>query len=289
MYNASVNGKRTVSKMILERRYKSAAPGSTLRSSRWTRRIAGLLNAALKPTGLYMSTRADQQLLETADQYGYYWYNAAKKRDIRLDEHFGPLAAAILEDGKTYLSYDRLYTLWQGLQAVTSAKFAVAEIGTFKGGSAKFIAEALRRSGRRNRFYVCDTFEGHAAVDPTVDGKHQVGVQFKSSVERVRRYLKSYKNIQILAGDIMVTAAQIPTDEKFALVHIDVDVYPPTRFCLEFFGPRLVRGGVMVMDDYGTLACVGVEKAVEEFVAANPGFRRFHLMTGQAILVRTVA
>ncbi len=272
----------------LEKRYKGAAPGTTQRANGWRRRIADVLSATLKPTGLYVGTRDDQALLKVADRYGYYWYNAGKKRDIRLDDHFGPLASAILEEGQTYLSYDRLYTLWQGLEAVTSAKFSVAEVGTFKGGSAKFIAEALRRSGRRNRFYVCDTFDGHAAVDLEVDGKHRVNRQFSTtSVEKVSRYLRSFKNIRIIAGDIMVTAAQIPADERFALVHVDVDVYPPTRFCLEFFAARLVRSGVMVMDDYGSLRCLGVHKAVEEFVAANAGFRRFHLLTGQAILIRT--
>ncbi len=279
-----------LTKRHLAGRYQGRRPAEAPRARGWQARVASLLSAVLKPAGLHVGTLDDRRLMEVADQYGYYWYNAGKKLDIRLDAEFGPLATAILDERQTYLGYDRLYTLWQGVQAVTSPKFNVAEVGTYKGGSAKFIAEALQRKGRDNRFYVCDTFEGHASVDLAVDGKHEIGKQFRTtSAKRVARYLKAFKNVRILAGDIVNTATQIPAGAKFGFVHIDVDVYPPTRFCLDFFGARLVHGGIMVVDDYGALTCQGVHKAVEEFAEANPDFRRFHLMSGQAILVRAAS
>ena len=73
------------------------------------------------------------------------------------------------------------------------------------------------------------------------------------------------------------------------MVHVDVDVYPVTKFCLDYFGDRMVAGGTMVVDDYGFKRTKGAWKAVEEFVAARGDFHRLHLLTGQAVLVRIAA
>jgi hypothetical protein len=41
-----------------------------------------------------------------------------------------------------------------------------------------------------------------------------------------------------------------------------------------------------VVDDYGFKTCPGARKAVDEFAARHPEFSLWHLMTGQAVLVR---
>jgi len=129
--------------------------------------------------------------LSTAERYDYYWYNATKKIDLRTLTGFGELAERIHAERNTYLHLDRLYTLWQGILGLPPAAEAIVEVGTYQGGSAKFIAEVLRREGKPLPFYVCDTFKGHVVVDEVLDSKHQVGVQFQStSAERVSVYLK---------------------------------------------------------------------------------------------------
>ena len=59
-------------------------------------------------------------------------------------------------------------------------------------------------------------------------------------------------------------------DNKFCLVHVDVDIYQSVRDCLEFFYPRLVSGGFMVFDDYEGKNCPGVRKAIDEFLVDKP-------------------
>jgi hypothetical protein len=81
--------------------------------------------------------------------------------------------------------------LWQAVTTMPASQ-AIVEIGAYQGGSAKFVAEVLRHIGRPLPFYVCDTYEGHVVVDPELDPKHKVGVQFRStSAERVVKYLES--------------------------------------------------------------------------------------------------
>ena len=229
----------------------------------------------------------DAATLALARKHEHYWYNAQKKIDLRRVEGFGQLAERIRAEGRTYLHLDRLYTLWQGLVGMPPSGDVVVEIGVFKGGSVKFIAETLRQRGRSRPVYACDTFTGHAVVDEARDGRHQVDKQFTGvDLAQVEAYLRDYPEVRLVAGDIHVTATVLDAVDAFGLVHIDVDVYPPTKFCLERFAPRVVVGGLVVVDDYGFKTCPGARRAVDEFAAANPQFRLLHLMTGQAVLTR---
>jgi hypothetical protein len=47
--------------------------------------------------------------------------------------------------------------------------------------------------------------------------------------------------------------------------YIDVDLYRPT-WIVEFFYPRLLDGGVMIFDDYGSAGFPGARKAVDEML-----------------------
>jgi O-methyltransferase len=216
----------------------------------------------------------------------YYLSGAAKKLDLRAIAGFSDLARTVIAEGRTAMDYDRLYTLWQAVQGAPEG-YPIAEVGAYLGGSARFIAETLRQSGRPPRFYVCDTFAGHPRVAPEIDVVHRAAEKFQdTSVERVAAYLGDAANIEIVAGDIVDTSARLAHEPAFGFVHVDVDVYPATRFCLRFFAPRLARGGVMVVDDYGFITCPGAKQAVDEFIAASREFRLFHLLTGQAVLFR---
>jgi hypothetical protein len=229
----------------------------------------------------------DAESLRQAREFPYYWGNAAKKIDIRHMMPFGDVAGRVIRDSRTYLDFDRLYTLWQAVETLPATSHAIAEVGVYRGGSAWFVAEALRRHAREMPFYLCDTFQGHVEVDETIDGLHRPGEQFtRVKVEKVAKYLRGFPSVRVVPGDIRETAATLADENAFGLVHLDVDVYPVTRFCLEFFAPRMVSGGVIVADDYGTTTCEGVKKAVDEFGASHSGFRIFHLLTGQALVTK---
>ncbi|MEY4109648.1 MAG: hypothetical protein RLZZ46_2 [Bacteroidota bacterium] len=77
---------------------------------------------------------------------------------------------------------------------------------------------------------------------------------------------KGMRNYELIEGDIMKTIPQYceryPAS-KIALLHIDVDVYEPSRFILEQLWDRVVKGGIVMLDDYGTVE--GETKAVDEF------------------------
>ena len=72
----------------------------------------------------------------------------------------------------------------------------------------------------------------------------------------------------LIAGTILETVpayAQANPEFRIALLHIDVDVYEPSLVTLRHFYDRVVPGGLIVLDDYGTVS--GETTAVEEFFA----------------------
>jgi O-methyltransferase len=248
--------------------------------------VTRLLGALADEFGLEVNKRGMRARFRTLLDSNDCLQNAWKKIDIRTLEDFGPLAAQIVTEGRTAMSYDRLYTIWQALRGAPKNTI-FAEVGAYRGGSAKFIAECLCRAGRVEPLYVCDTFAGHPRVDSNLDGPHDVGGKFTdTSAEAVAAYLAPYPNVRLLVGDFVETSAKIASAGSFGCAHIDVDVYEATGSCLRFFAPRLAPGAFMIVDDYGFLTCAGARKAVDEFVAGDPTFRFLHLITGQAVIFR---
>ncbi|MDZ4147233.1 MAG: TylF/MycF/NovP-related O-methyltransferase [Flavobacteriaceae bacterium] len=79
---------------------------------------------------------------------------------------------------------------------------------------------------------------------------------------------KGFRNYELIEGDILKTIDEYLTNNpsrKISLLHIDVDVYEPTKIILEKLWSRVVKGGILMLDDYGTVE--GETKAVDEFFA----------------------
>ncbi|MCK4650933.1 class I SAM-dependent methyltransferase [Candidatus Babeliales bacterium] len=77
---------------------------------------------------------------------------------------------------------------------------------------------------------------------------------------------KEFKNFELIKGDILETLPRYlkkHPELKISLLHIDVDVYEPTKIILEQCYDKLVPGGMIVFDDYGTVH--GETKAIDEF------------------------
>ena len=154
------------------------------------------------------------------------------------------------------------YAIYMAVKNSLKIKGDLAEVGIYKGGSAKIICEA--KGGRR--LHLFDTFEGCpelSEVDYSSKWPYNLYKgQFKSSYKEVKRYLSKYANVHIYKGLFPETASSIKK-RRFAFVHLDVDIYESTLSCLKFFYPRINKGGVLISHDYSNVP--GVKKAVDEF------------------------
>lgn len=207
--------------------------------------------------------------------------------DEDADAAFLEVADPLRESRRTMLGYDRLFTLWQAAGNVAGLGLPAVEVGSFRGGSAALIADALRRAGSAAvELHVVDTFAGHIDDSFTShDAEAQRGKFRGTNVDDVRQFLAAYPGVQVHQGDAAAVVRAWP-ERRYGLVHIDVDLYGPTRDCLEYFGPRLAEGGVVVVDDYGSPTCPGVDTATQEFLAAHRGFQTWKLEAEQMVLVK---
>jgi len=90
------------------------------------------------------------------------------------------------------------------------------------------------------------------------------------SIEELKKVLnyKKIQNFELVKGDILETVPEYVERNpqlKISLLHIDTDIYEPSKIILENLYDKVVRGGVIILDDYGTFP--GETKAVDDFFA----------------------
>jgi hypothetical protein len=203
------------------------------------------------------------------------------------DDEFHKAANEVIESGRTLLEKDRLWTLWQAARAAAKLGLPAVEVGSFKGGSAYFLASAFVSAvGKELPVHAIDTFEGHPASKVGKDDARQAVGQFsRTDYDDVRKYLSHFEKLTVHKGEFTTVVPEL-TDERYGLAHIDVDLHESTRDCLEYFGPRMDRGGVIVLDDFQAAKCPGVEAAAEEYLAGDDSFQSWIPRTEQLVLIK---
>jgi hypothetical protein len=151
---------------------------------------------------------------------------------------------------------------------------ALVECGVWRGGNLIVMSEMLRALGATGRQIVgFDTFEGMTEPtdrDVSRDGEAARdlapgGPWCLAGIEEVNRILKgqtSYAPIDLVQGRVEDTIPRSAPPE-IALLRLDTDWYNSTMHELEHLYPRLSRGGVLIVDDYGYWR--GQQQAVDEY------------------------
>ena len=188
----------------------------------------------------------------------------------------------------TMTSPERIRALCSAVRYIERAGIegAVVECGVWRGGSMMAVARTLSRLKASERdLYLFDTFEGMTAPGPhdvALTGETAKCLLEKSErteedmvwcyapMERVAHALAltMYPKglVHLIPGRVehtLMTAAP----QRIALLRLDTDWYESTRHEMEILFPRLCRGGVLIIDDYGHWQ--GARRAVDEYVAAH--------------------
>ena len=194
------------------------------------------------------------------------------------DKEFTQLMRAI---EFTPVTIPRCYFLYQAAQQTATLPGDIAEVGVYRGGTARILTETSRPFAKSVHLF--DTFEGMPAVDRSKD-IHREGDFADTSVAAVKKQLGELTNYVIHKGIFPATAGEV-AGELFSLVHIDVDIYRSVLDCCEFFYPRVAVSGLLVFDDYGSESCPGAKMAVDEFFRDRPE-TPMYLPTGQCLVIK---
>ncbi|MCC6322585.1 MAG: class I SAM-dependent methyltransferase [Phycisphaerales bacterium] len=188
----------------------------------------------------------------------------------------------------TMTPVERMYNLYIAMRRVLESGIPgdIVECGVWRGGSAMLCALMLARAGESaRRVWLYDTFTGMA--EPTDKDVSSTGATTReiweasrrtdhnewcyASIEDVRRSMASTgldpARVEFVQGKVEQTLpARAPA--AISLLRLDTDWYESTRAELAHLYPRLSRGGVLLVDDYGQW--MGQRQAVDEFLAALP-------------------
>jgi O-methyltransferase len=188
-------------------------------------------------------------------------------------------------------STERLWALLKAVEYLEENKICgdIVECGVWRGGSSFLVASELAHRNSLNRgIWMFDTFQGmnspseHDArfdlkparqiLEEDLDSRATSNNWGVASLEMARSNLlrSGYPEhkMHFVQGEVEVTLrAQAP--QKIALARLDTDWYESTKTELDVLMPRMVRGGVVIVDDYGHW--LGARKAVDEFLdSTNP-------------------
>jgi hypothetical protein len=191
---------------------------------------------------------------------------------------------------QTMTSIERMYALYNATRYAIDNGLPgdFAECGVWRGGSMMLTALTLQRLGASDReLWLYDTFDGMTppgsedvqemtgrpardvlAAEEKSEGNPFWGIAPRVIVEEnMCRTGYPAGRVHFVEGDVMTTIpAHAP--QQIALLRLDTDWYASTSHELKHLYPRIVSGGVLIVDDYGYWR--GARKATDEYLASLP-------------------
>jgi O-methyltransferase len=237
-------------------------------NSIWVRVLSVLL-----PKGLYIQELPDK-LLDGRHQYFKSNFKKNKK-----------LFSWTLSDPNRIVMFCLL------MREIKNLNGDFAEVGTYQGKAARIFFEHLKMN---ERLFIFDTFEGFVEQDVTTE--KEIGIETKSghfsntSIAKVNKEITGKES-----GDkkLVTRKGYFPDtfegleENKWKFVHLDADLYNPIKAGLEEFYPNLIKGGFLLVHDYGG-EYEGTKKAVDEFlVETNALMIPMFDKVGSALIIKT--
>lgn len=217
-----------------------------------------------------------------------HWFGGGKTPTAAFPRDFEPADIETWHAVSPYTmtSPERVFALRSAVHYVVQNGIPgdIVECGVWKGGSMMAVARTLRELGDSSRMlYLFDTFEG--MPPPTAADVDHAGEEARTRLrrsgkddnvwaiaplEQVKRAVLSVgydpAKIRFVQGRVedSIPGEAPPT---ISLLRLDTDWYESTRHELIHLFPRLSRGGVLIIDDYGHWQ--GARRATDEYLAQN--------------------
>ena len=183
--------------------------------------------------------------------------------------------------------FEVMYALYNNVKYIVGNSIPgdIVECGVWKGGMMQLAALTLLSLGDKSRkIYLYDTFEG--MPEPGEKDINWDGVSAKSTWEKYQKNGEKWGD----GGNLSeVTKTMISTNyprdnlifvkgmvedtipdhmpESISILRLDTDLYSSTLHELENLYPRLIEGGVLVIDDYGYY--LGAREATDKYFREN--------------------
>lgn len=242
--------------------------------------------------------------VEESDARAPLAYDVARHLGTTHDiDSVAPEFTALFADVQrfTLTSTAMAFALFQAVNYVVANDIpgAIVECGVARGGSMMLAAATLRERGSCDRdIFLFDTFDwswekaSHrdgfvgtpdrldnlAATPGTGDEHTPRGVSVEAVAANLADTGYPADRVRLVPGQVQDTLSAVPTGD-IAVLRLDTDFYESTLCELEILYPRLVPGGVLIVDDYAKLK--GATAAVDEYFAGSPDRPLLHRVETQ--------
>jgi glycosyltransferase involved in cell wall biosynthesis len=214
----------------------------------------------------------DFQLIKTLAEDRNSAVYIARRPDSDMLHHAHPefelLSGAWIANNELNNSGDmsRFYSLILNVKQIVGQGIEgdFAELGVYRGNSAAVLVHFARAYQRR--LFLFDTFQGFDERDLIgVDSTKDVGFS-DTSLDLVKSVVGD-DNVVYCKGHFPDSIPEDCRRSRFAVVHIDCDLFQPAKYALEFFYPRMSPGGLLLVHDYSGKYWHGIKGAVDEFLS----------------------
>lgn len=225
-----------------------------------------------------------------------------KSLSFESDETFKSIfRAGVMASGSPHnpeIVPQRMYNAMQFLRHSLDLDGDAVECGSFRGLSSYVFCNYIRLANpdfTGAGYHIFDSFQGLSRPSPEdFIANQEYGAvghpclpagAFHGSLETVKTTLREYPQIEYHVGWIPQSFAGL-TEGKYKFVHLDLDLYDPIKGAVEYFYPRMVKGGVIVIDEYGFPRWPGAQKAVDELCHRHHITTPVALTTGNGALIK---
>jgi len=217
-----------------------------------------------------------------------------RKQKQILEEVFNSTSLSTFEMFRNFPVFTPRFNLarflchYELFRKIVNLPGVIIDLGVYRGSStftwAK-LCEIFCPTDVRKVVYGFDTFEGFPSLSED-DGPENLlqdikqggyfggesilhDLELAKKAMNVEKHIKHISRIEFIKGNIDKTIPKFIKSKgkglKIALMNLDLDLYEPTKIALEHFVPLMVRGGIIVLDEYAVDTFGGESKAVDEY------------------------
>lgn len=217
----------------------------------------------------------------------YTYHNADFLKDPKFEKVYKLVKK--VDKGRLLVNYDiqwRIFVLCWAAEHAMNLNGDFADCGVFSGFCTRAVIDFTEFHKSSKKYFLLDTFYGLDPKFSSLDELHRnnkQGYKEKDMYEEVKETFSPF-NVKIIRGAIPETLVEVDSP-NFAFVHIDMNSEYPEVKALEFFWERLVKGGIIILDDYGYPGCLN-QKIAHDAFATSKGVRVLALPTCQGMIIK---
>jgi O-methyltransferase len=215
-------------------------------------------------------------------------HNADFLNDLRFQKAYNIGAKAGKWHEKGYRLHWRVHILCWAAQHAQHLDGDFVECGVDTGGFSRAVMEYIQFQNETRTFYLMDTFNGlvdnYISVTERTRGIGRDYISYSETYEYTKHVFKDFNNVRLIQGPIPDTLPQVKP-EKVAYLSIDMNSTLPEIAAANYFWDKLVKGAIIVLDDYGWALHIEQKQAFDSF-AADRGVSVLTMPTGQGIIIK---